>query len=256
MSETEGEGVNSEIALEAAIKNIRECMVRKSAFTQVSLDNFKKKEKESYDAIVKVLKTEVNDHTKWVDEILSLAGNSKSENVKKYLDEVNHRLKGLIFDPTITNNDDLDGSAQNSNKYPNTDGDPFDSFEKGYRPGSKSACRPLDRETTRKRERLSIEKLRCASQDVEMWFRRYELETREYHDGDKVFYLPLYLTDEAFDAYDRFPRKNCVSYEEMKDYIIKSWSRTNPRSKLGLNLITPGNDLMKTLSNSQTAFER
>ena len=50
MSENEEQGVNdSDLALEAAIKNIRECMVRKSAFTQVSLDNFKKKEKESYD---------------------------------------------------------------------------------------------------------------------------------------------------------------------------------------------------------------
>ena len=87
--------------IDAAIKNIRECMLRKSAFTQVSLYSFKKKEKESYDAIVKVLKIEVNDLNKLVDEILSLAGNSKSENVKKYLDEVNHKLKALIFDSTI-----------------------------------------------------------------------------------------------------------------------------------------------------------
>ena len=66
--------------------------------------------------IVKVLKTEVNDHRKWVDEILSLAWNSKFESVKIYLDKVNHRLKGLIIDPTITNNDDLNGNARSSNK--------------------------------------------------------------------------------------------------------------------------------------------
>ena len=60
------------------------------------------KEKESYDEIVKVLKTEVNDHTTWVDEILSLAEKSQSQNTKDYLYEVNRKMKEFICDSTQT----------------------------------------------------------------------------------------------------------------------------------------------------------
>lgn len=230
MSDVEGDRVEEvEQAIQAAIKNIRECLKRNKTFTQVSFDNFKKNQKDNYEVIKKLLKSEINEHSKWIDEILSLAANSKNEDTINFLSEVNIKMKQLLCGSAINftdnNEDKNDGkSDDNSAKTNANDLQLLDGFfgqtKSNFR--TKESYRPRDRETDRPRERLSIERLRCASQDVETWFRRYELETRDYSGENRAFYLPLYLTDDAFDAYDRFPGKNYASYERLKEYIIKS----------------------------------
>jgi hypothetical protein len=234
------------LAIISACTNIQNCLKRKD-FTNQSLENFKQNHAESYELLKKSANSEPSNVIDWI-KIL-----------KNHIVQAKDETAGLIFEQTISKiiekkertnikQDEIERirkefrdeyfkdmpkleDDQQQTEYESVDenSDTETIATKKKKKNNVSSNNILTEiiksfaNIAKASKNLRIETLKDNKQDIQEWFKKFEIQTSQWSEDEKGHEVVSWLESSAFHYWELLPEKKKFNYKEIKSHLLQKF---------------------------------